>query len=441
MVQGYRSAGGAIAPPESDDRVKPTLRWRFAIWLSERSFIAWLSSPKVVDRLPAVPRRLLRSLSIDPPVGPRSLAIPPLPPALATVPGIVRDPVQEASAFAESELPVWNAKFETAAGYIQRRNWIGRFVIWGERLRANQKTADFRSNPNPDRVSLSRDELTRRVKERAAQIGLSAVGIAPYNPLYTFAPYKEKAQGGTMIVCALEQSLAATQAIPSVKSEMAHFVTYMREDGMVQKLAEYIESLGFHAIPGGAGGYANAIYYGVEAGLGQLGLNGQLLTPFAGSRCRLMLIQTDMPLVFDRPVDYGIPAICDACQVCVRRCPSGAITNKRQWHRGVLKAKIKTERCVPMVAQLNGCAVCMKVCPVQRYGLPAVLEEFASTGRILGKGSDELEGYVWPVDGKRYGPGEKPRDAVSDALLQPIDFRWELDAATSGQRSPVVPDV
>jgi hypothetical protein len=70
-----------------------------------------------------------------------------------------------------------------------------------------------------------------------------------------------------------------------------------------------------------------------------------------------------------------------------------------------------------------------------------VLEEFASTGRILGKGSDELEGYVWPVDGKRYGPGEKPRDAVSDALLQPIDFRWELDAATSGQRSPVVPDV
>jgi epoxyqueuosine reductase len=360
---------------------------------------------------------------------------------LVTVPGIVRDPQQEAFAFAESELPVWNAKFQTAAEYIQRRNWIGRLVIWGERLRANQKTADFRSSPSAHRVSLSREELTRLVKERAVRIGLSAVGIAPYNPAYTFAPYKEQAQGGAMIVCALEQSWAATQVIPSVKSEMAHFVTYMREDGMVQKLAEYIESLGFHAIPGGAGGYHNAIYYGVEAGLGQLGLNGQLLTPFAGSRCRLMLIQTDMPLMFDKPVDYGIPAICDACQVCVRRCPSGAISNKRQWHRGVLKAKIKTERCVPMLAQLNGCAVCMKVCPVQRYGLPAVLEEFAATGGILGKGSDELEGYVWPIDGKRYGPGEKPRDAVSDAVLKPIDFRWEIDAATSGQRPGVVPDV
>jgi len=222
-------------------------------------------------------------------------------------------------------------------------------------------------------------------------------------------------------VC-LEQNWEATQDIPSLRSEVAHFVTYGREQPMVHQLADDIERLGFHAVPGNSSGRAVAIYYGVEAGLGQLGLNGQLLTPFAGSRCRLMLIQTDMPLETDQPVDYGIPGLCDRCQVCVRRCPSGAITSQRQWHRGVYKAKINTGRCFPMTSQADGCGVCMKVCPVQRYGLSAVLEEYGRSGRILGKGSDELEGYVWPMDGKRYGPGTRPREAASQEMLHPIEF-------------------
>jgi hypothetical protein len=50
----------------------------------------------------------------------------------------------------------------------------------------------------------------------------------------------------------------------------------------------------------------------------------------------------------------------------------------------------------------------LKVCPVQRYGLGAVLSEYQRSGRILGKDSDELEGYRWPLDGRHYGPGTRP---------------------------------
>ena len=46
-----------------------------------------------------------------------------------------------------------------------------------------------------------------------------------------------------------------------------------------------------------------------------------------------------------------------------------------------MKAKINTSRCLPLVAQADGCAICMKVCPVQRYGLDAVWEHWAATGR------------------------------------------------------------
>jgi NAD-dependent dihydropyrimidine dehydrogenase PreA subunit len=97
----------------------------------------------------------------------------------------------------------------------------------------------------------------------------------------------------------------------------------------------------------------------------------------------------------------------------VRRCPSGAITKTRKLHRGIEKAKINTKRCLPVVAQAHGCAVCMKVCPVQRYGLAAVYDHYAETGEILGTGTDELEGYTWPGDGRFYGPGGTPRVPAS----------------------------
>jgi epoxyqueuosine reductase QueG len=195
----------------------------------------------------------------------------------------------------------------------------------------------------------------------------------------------------------------------------------------VVALGRFLEDHGIRARVHTFVGETLTIPYAVEAGLGQLGMNGQLLSPAAGSRARLSIITTDADLDHDHPVDYGINAICDACQACVRRCPVGAIPNKRTEYRGVTKVKIKTERCFPVVIQADGCAVCMKVCPVARYGLDAVQQHFTRTGgEILGRGSDELEGFVWPFDGAYYGPGDKPGADARRALLDnphmvPID--------------------
>ena len=67
----------------------------------------------------------------------------------------------------------------------------------------------------------------------------------------------------------------------------------------------------------------------------------------------------------------------------------------------------------------------MKVCPVQRYGLPAVIDHYQETGQILGSRTDELEGFIWPVDGRFYGPGEKPKSAVSPEMLHPPDLVFD----------------
>jgi epoxyqueuosine reductase len=65
----------------------------------------------------------------------------------------------------------------------------------------------------------------------------------------------------------------------------------------------------------------------------------------------------------------------------------------------------------------------MKVCPVQKYGLDAVLTEFTATGHILGKDTDDLEGYDWPIDGRHYGPGRRPR--IGDELAAPPQMNFD----------------
>ena len=152
----------------------------------------------------------------------------------------------------------------------------------------------------------------------------------------------------------------------------------------------------------------------VAAGLGQLGANGQLLHPHAGARCRLQIITTDAPVTFDKPIDYGFHAFCQVCQVCVNRCPGRALMREKIWWRGVEKNKLIYKRCRPVMSRYEGCAICMKVCPINKYGAKAVMEHYVETGQVLGKGTHDLEGYTLHEEstGKYvtgyFGPGELP---------------------------------
>jgi ferredoxin len=278
-------------------------------------------------------------------------------------------------------------------------------------------------SPRAEANAVDARQLTSAVKSRAGELGLSACGVAPYDPKYTFAQFEGAEAGDTVVVVALEQNYEATQTIPSVRGDKAALLAYADVMKLSSRLAEFLHDSGYRAHVHDFQGQAVVLHYAVEAGLGQMGLNGQLLTPAAGSRCRLTMITTNAPLLVDKPQDYGIHGICDRCQACVQRCPSGAIPAKRAMYRGVEKAKLNTGRCFPVVAQVHACAICMKVCPIQRYGLARVLDRYRDDGTILGKDTDELEGYEWPLDGKHYGPGEKPR--LEPSFFNPPGFNFD----------------
>jgi epoxyqueuosine reductase len=86
-------------------------------------------------------------------------------------------------------------------------------------------------------------------------------------------------------------------------------------------------------------------------------------------------------------------------------------------YRGVEKAKIDPKRCAPVVASAQGCAVCTKVCPVQGYGLAAVYDEWERSATILGKGTDDLEGY-W-FDGEYQNARTRPKLSKTWLTLEP----------------------
>jgi len=85
------------------------------------------------------------------------------------------------------------------------------------------------------------------------------------------------------------------------------------------------------------------------------------------------------------------------------------------------------------MANYLGCGICMKVCPVQKYGMQAVMEHYVDTGEVLGKGTHSLEGYTLQDKGY-FGPGQlpsfdreffnMPRGRSEDWIL--VEFRDKL---------------
>jgi epoxyqueuosine reductase len=371
--------------------------------------------------LPSLPRFVRPRF--EPPLGPWPTTHQPLPTELKTEPGVRRDPGAEESAFRQAPLPLFTMLHSEAIDYALRRGWrhlLANAPSVRRAVRAVNRTktrTPARTPPTLDAVSLS-----AQVRARASELGLSTVGFAPYDQKYTFAPYQADWHGPTVIVCMLEQNYEATQRIPSTVASDAADSCYSNLMQRAAKLAGYLTDLGYRAHATTTEGIAVVHHYAVQAGLGQMGINGQLLTPAAGSRCRLSLILTDAPVANDEPRDFGIPKICDACKICVRRCPAGAIPARRTWHRGVEKAVLNEARCLPTIVQSHGCGICMKVCPVQKYGLQPVIDEFTATGRILGKDSDDLEGYDW-IDDQHWSPGQRPR--LDKSFFHPAGFVFD----------------
>ncbi len=148
-------------------------------------------------------------------------------------------------------------------------------------------------------------------------------------------------------------------------------------------LAKFIASLGYKAIACG-NDTTLSVPLAVDAGLGQLGRFGALITPEFGPRVRLCKVITDLPLVPTDPIDFGVTEFCDICQKCAEYCPAQAILYGKRTHKsriastnpGLLKWPLDGEKCLRFW-YMNGaktekgmyhidCYQCINVCPFNK---------------------------------------------------------------------------
>lgn len=87
------------------------------------------------------------------------------------------------------------------------------------------------------------------------------------------------------------------------------------------------------------------------AGLGWKGLNNLLVTEKYGAKVRLGVVFTDMPLVCDERYKRNLCASCPG--YCIKACPVGAISTKGY----------NFKRCIHYFSCVQGCGLCMGVCP------------------------------------------------------------------------------
>jgi reductive dehalogenase len=104
------------------------------------------------------------------------------------------------------------------------------------------------------------------------------------------------------------------------------------------------------------------------AGIGEVARPGIVLNPYIGLRYKASVVTTDMPLVSDKPIDFGLQEFCRKCGKCADLCPSKAITHgDKIVYNGYETWKLDEERCLRFMKVLNSkgdsCLRCVKVCP------------------------------------------------------------------------------
>lgn len=159
---------------------------------------------------------------------------------------------------------------------------------------------------------------------------------------------------------------------PEEPSRLAVLDAYVDAGKLAIDLAKRIRALGWEAEAHTNNDFhaSDVVHVPVamDAGLGQLGKHGSLITVEHGSNVRLATVLTDLPLVPSAPVDIGVDDFCASCQVCVTNCPPHAIFETKQLVRGELRWYVDFDTCTPYFSANGGCGICIEVCPWSEEG-------------------------------------------------------------------------
>jgi ferredoxin len=262
-----------------------------------------------------------------------------------------------------------------------------------------------------ERVEVEPERLTKDLKRLIRDLGAADVGVAQLNQMFVYShvgrgpePWGTPIENNHRFAIAftLEMAYERVEAAPDLPITVESARQYLRMALISVAVARYIRNFGYPARAHISDSNYQVILPPIanDAGLGELGRHGYLIAPDLGSRVRLGAITTDLPLITDEPIEFGVQEFCTKCRKCAVNCPPGAIPKGfKTTVRSVEKWQLDIERCIRYWRTIGtDCGLCMKVCP---YSHPPTLvhnlvragiKRSAVARRISAWGDDVLYG-------------------------------------------------
>ncbi|MFX0087155.1 MAG: reductive dehalogenase, partial [Candidatus Hodarchaeota archaeon] len=217
--------------------------------------------------------------------------------------------------------------------------------------------------------------------KRIGQIfGACAVGITDIDESFIYShnrkgePINIPEEIQYAIVMLIEMDYEGIGTSPALPGGIVTGNGYSRMAFAIACMAEFIRNLGFQAIPCG-NDTGISVPLAVQAGLGQFGRNGLLITQKYGQRVRICKVLTDFPMKIDKPLDFGVTEFCRVCKKCAQFCPSQSIPYDEDpswespWdidsnNSGTYKWYVNADTCYEFWVKNSGdCSNCIRVCP------------------------------------------------------------------------------
>jgi ferredoxin len=228
----------------------------------------------------------------------------------------------------------------------------------------------------PHRVERSPEALTAAIKDLALSFGAVDTGVTELHPyhVYTHVGRGTGTYGEPIdlnhrwaFAFSVEMDHGRVSHAPAAPVVLESARQYVEGAKIALVVASWIRRLGYPARAHIDGNYRLiAPLVARDAGLGEIGRMGLLMTPRLGPRVRLGVVTTDMPLAADEPGDdVSVLDFCVVCQKCAVSCPVGAIpTGDRSPVDDGLRWAIDSETCYRYWNLVGtDCATCMRVCP------------------------------------------------------------------------------
>jgi len=217
--------------------------------------------------------------------------------------------------------------------------------------------------------------ISAQIKKMGKDLGALDVGLTSTNPYHFYSIKGRGKEYGNEIELRHTYAIAFTvemdhemvMAAPQASIVMESAKQYLNAGKIAIQIAKLIREMGYDARAHIDGNYQVICpLVARDAGLGEIGRMGLLMTPDYGPRVRIGVVTTNMRLKTDEyKKQHDVLDFCLKCKKCADCCPGNSIPDDDpKIIDGLKRWKINSESCYTFWCKAGtDCGRCMSVCP------------------------------------------------------------------------------